>query len=438
MPGNFERRPRGARERELLEKTARTLPAGVRNATANPDYAMVAASGSGPRIRDVSGNEYIDYLMGSGPLLLGHAHPAVVSAVREQIEKGSSTLIVNEPAIELAEAVVEAVPSADKLCFHSTGSESTFFAMRLARSFTGRQKILKFEGGFHGMSDYAMMGNQWTREPRDYPTAVPNSAGIPSVIEGEVLVAPFNDLETTGAIIQKHAHELAGVILEPLQRTIPPEPGFLEGLREITRHHEIVLIFDEVVTGFRLAFGGAQEYYGVVPDLTALCKGIASGYPISVLCGREDIMVHANPMRSVADGYAAQTGTFSGNAVSCSAALSTLRELRRDGTYERLFATGRRLMEGLQSALDAAGIPARVTGEPPAFQPWFTTGEVRDFRSTLQADGMLNLKFTELLIERGIVKAHEKFFVSTAHGDAEVDATLTAFGQVAEELRKLR
>ncbi len=184
MAGKFERRPRGARERELLEKTARYLPAGVRNATANPDYAMVVASGSGPRIRDVSGNEYIDYLMGSGPLLLGHAHPAVLSAVRGQIEKGSSMLMVNEPAIELAEAVVEAVPSADPVCVHSTGTESTFFAMRLGRSFTGRQKILKFEGGFHGMNDYAMMGNQWTREPRDYPTAVPNSAGIPPVIEG--------------------------------------------------------------------------------------------------------------------------------------------------------------------------------------------------------------------------------------------------------------
>lgn len=432
---SFERLPRSPRERELLEKTARYLPAGVRNPTTSSHYAMVVERASGSRIVDCSGNEYIDYLMGSGPLLLGHAHPAVAAAVAKQLERGSSYLMVNEPAIELAEAIVEAVPCAEKVCFNSTGSESTLYAMRIARAYRGRDKILKFEGGFHGMNDYALMGNQWTSKPMDYPRPVPNSLGIPESIESEMLVAPFNDLETTSAIVKEYADELAGVIVEPLQRTVPPQPGFLTGLRELTRRHDIPLIFDEVVTGFRLAFGGAQEYYGVVPDLCALCKGIASGYPISVLCGREELMGYADPMRQLSGGYVAQTGTFSGNPISCVAALATLRELSRPGTYERLFSLGRRLMEGLQSALDAAGVVARVTGEPPAFQPWFGVDEVHDFRSMLRADPAQNARFTEGLLDRGIVKAHEKFFVSTAHTEADIDATLEAFSEIASELR---
>ena len=430
---SFERHPHSAHERELLEKTARYLPAGVRNPSRSPEYAMVVREASGSRIRDWSGNEFIDYLMGSGPLLLGHAHPAVVGAVREALSRGSSYLMVNEPAILLAEKIALAVPSAEKVCFNSTGSESTLFAMRIARAFSGRDKILKFEGGFHGMNEYALMSNQWTFAPRDHPTAVPNSAGIPRCIEDEVLIAPWNDLETTTHLIESHADELAGVICEPLQRTIPPRPGFLQGLREATSQHGIALIFDEVVTGFRLALGGAQEYYGVVPDLTALCKGIASGHPISVLCGRADMMDTVDPTRHAGGLHVTQTGTFSGNPLSTTAALATIGELEREGAYETLFARGRRLMEGLQAMLDAAGLPARVTGEPPAFQVWFTDEEIVDFRSTLRADHAMNVRFTELLLDRGIVKAHEKFFVSTVHSDEDIDRTIAAIeGAVAE------
>ncbi|MCP3986937.1 MAG: aspartate aminotransferase family protein [bacterium] len=434
MPPRFERKPRTAREEELLELARQTLPAGVRTPSFSPEYAMVVESASGCRIRDCSGNEYIDYLMGSGPHLLGHAPPAVIEAVQRQLAKGSSYLLVSEPAIELAAAIVRTVPCADRVCFNNSGSESTFFAMRIARAFRKRDKILKFEGGFHGMHDYAMMSNQWTRDARRLPRPSPNSAGIPSAIEEEVLIAPFNDLEATAAIIEEHVDELAGVIVEPLQRTLPPRPGFLEGLREITRQHGVVLIYDEVVTGFRLALGGAQEYYGVVPDLAAMCKGVASGYPISILCGREDIMDHANPMRQIQGDHVAQTGTFSGNPIACSAALATLGELEKPGTYEQLFARGRRLMDGLQEILDAAGIRARVSGEPPAFQPWFGVDEVFDFRSTQGADAALGNRFTELLLDRGIVKAHEKFFISTAHGDREIDETLEAFAEVAAEI----
>jgi glutamate-1-semialdehyde 2,1-aminomutase len=435
----FQRRPRSEREKTLLEATRRLLPAGVRNASISPDYAMVVERAHGSRIVDCSGNEYIDYLMGSGPMILGHSHPSVVAAVREALDAGSTYLMISEPAVAVAEQVVEAIPCAERVCFHSTGSESTFFAMRLARAYRKREKILKFEGGFHGMGDYALMSNQWTRKPESPPAAVPNSAGIPRFAAEQVLVAPFNDLEGTSAILDEHHDELAGVIVEPMQRTIPPLPGFLEGLREATRRYGIPLIFDEIVTGFRLAWGGAQEYYGVTPDLCTVGKCMSGGHPISVICGREEIMSFADPLRQISgDDYVAQTGTFSGNPISSVAALATLAELRREGTYQRLFAMGRRLQEGLARCLEEAGIPARVTGEPPAFEVWFTDGEIRDFRSTLRADFATHARFTQLLLDRGIVKAHEKFFVSLAHSDEDVEITLEAFASAVDELSSWR
>lgn len=397
---------------------------------------MVIKAGRGSRIEDYSGNEYIDYLLGSGPMLLGHAHPSVVAAVREYLERGATYLMVNEPALLLAEEIVKAVPCAEKVCFNSTGSESTFFAMRLARAYRRRDKILKFEGGFHGMSDYALMGNQWTRVLKDYPSPVPSSAGIPASVGGEVLVAPFNDIETSGAIIEKHHTELAGVIVEPMQRTIPPRKGFLEGLRQVTGQYGIPLIFDEVVTGFRLAYGGAQEYYGVVPDLCALGKSISGGHPLSVLCGGEEIMSLVDPARRTTGDCVLQTGTFSGNPISCVAALATLAELSREGAYARLFATGLKLKNSLQRMFDEARIPAQVTGEAPAFEVWFTDQEITGFRSTLRADMALHNRFTELLLDRGIVKAHEKFFVSTAHTDEDVEITLEAFASAIDELSR--
>ena len=430
--GAFERRPRSPRERDLLEAAGRLLPSVVTSSSLSPPHAMVVESARGSRIRDMSGNEYIDYLMGSGPLLLGHAHPAVVEAVARCAERGSSYLLVHETAIELAQAIVDCVPCAEKVCFNTSGSESTFFALRIARAFTGREKVLKFEGGFHGMNDYALMSNQWTPAPADPPRAVPNSAGIPGCIEEQMLVAPWNDLEATRAVVETHAGEIAAVTAEPMQRTFPPLPGFLEGLRDLTRDHGIALVFDEVVTGFRLGLGGAQEYYGVVPDLAAVCKGIASGYPISVLCGRADMMDLAGP--GAGSAGVRMTGTFSGNAVACTAALATLGELRKEGTYETLFARGQKLMAGLGDALERAGIPHCVTGEPPAFQPWFGPEVVTNFRQALASDTARGARLAAALVDHGILKAHEKFFVSTAHGDDDIEQTLEVFEAVAREL----
>ena len=433
------RRPRSTAELELLDRAARVLPAGVRNATRSPEAAMIVRAARGSHIFDSSGNEYVDYLMGSGAILLGHAHPAVVEAVRGAMEDGSSHLMVGESAIRLAEEIVSAVACAEQVSFHSTGSEATLVAMRLARAYRRRDKILKFEGAFHGMSDWALMSNQWTKEPHPYPEAVANSAGIPTLVVHDVLVAPFNDLERTTAILDAHHDEIAGVIVEPMQRTIPPARGFLEGVREATRHHGIVLIFDEVVTGFRLAYGGAQAYYGVVPDLCALGKSISAGHPISAVCGRAEIMNLVDPSRRDAGAgtpIVAQTGTFSANPVSVAAALAVLVELRREGVYERLFATGRRLMEGLDTALAAAGIPSQVIGEPPVFEAWLSDQPVVDFRSALRADSALHDRFVALLLDAGIVKAHEKLFVSLAHDQADVERTIDAFHQAAASLAR--
>jgi glutamate-1-semialdehyde 2,1-aminomutase len=428
------RKPRTDREAALLTTARALLPSGVRNATTSADYAMVVAEARGGRIRDVSGNEYVDYLLGSGPMLLGHTHPAVLEAVRRQLERGNTYLMVSEPAIHLAEEIVRTVPCAERVSFHSSGSESTFFALRIARAYRKRDTILKFEGGFHGMSDYTLMSNQWTPRAVDYPTAVPNSAGIPRVIADGVLVAPFNDAATATALIEEHHEALAAVIVEPLQRTIPPRPGFLEALRTVTARHDVPLIFDEVVTGFRLALGGAQEYYGVTPDLCALGKSISGGHPISVLCGRKELMRHIDPLEAGRGGYVMQTGTYSGNPVSCAAALAAIAELRRPGTYERLFATGRRLMDGLRLTLADAGVPAQVIGEPPSFEVWFSAQPITDFRTMLGADRARHGRFTERLLDHGVVKAHEKFFVSLAHTDDDVAWTLDAFRAAVAEL----
>ncbi len=422
----FERKPRSEYEAALLSKGKRTMPSGPRNPTRSPDYAMIVKRAHGSRIEDCSGNEYIDYLLGSGPMLLGHAHPAVVAAVRAALDDGSAYLLAGEACIELAEKMVQAVPCADKVYFQSTGTEATFFALRLARAFRKRDKILKFEGGYHGMHDYALVSTQWTWTPADFPAPVANTAGIPRSVLEEVLVAPFNDIETTAAIVEGHADELAAVIVEPMQRTIPPRPGFLQDLRELTRRLEIPLIFDEVVTGFRLAYGGAQEYYGVVPDLCALGKSISGGHPIGVLCGRDEIMDCAGPAKLMRGEGVLLSGTYSGNPISAVAALAVMQELAAPGVYEQLFARGRRLMDGLAAVCADLGVAAVVSGEPPAFDVWFTAGELGDFRDMLRADGKRQGRFAELLMDRGVIKAHEKFFVSTAHSDQDIETTIDA------------
>src|SRR3989442_3874718 len=259
---------------ELLATAHRVLPGGSNgNVILPPEQAFVIAAGQGTRVYDVEGHCWIDYLLGSGPMILGHAHPEVVAAVQEQLTKGSTFFYLHEKTIQLAEAIVEAMPCAEQVRFTSSGTEATFFALRVARAFRGRDKILKFEGGWHGTHDYGAMSVS-TRSPKAFPAPTPDSSGVPHAVESTVLVAPYNDLATAEALIATHHEELAAVICEPYQRVVVPAPGFLQGVRAVTRRYGVPLIFDEIVTGFRLAYGGAQEYYGVVPDLVTLGKVI--------------------------------------------------------------------------------------------------------------------------------------------------------------------
>ena len=420
-----------ARERETLEKARRYLPGGSNGNSVTMD--VVIRGGRGSRVWDLSGNEYVDYSLGSGPMLIGHAHPEVVAAVSEQIEQGTTFFALTEQAVLLAEEIVAAVACAEKVKFVSSGGEATFFAMRAARAFRRRDKVLKFEGGYHGMNDYALM-SMMPASPMDFPASAPDSAGIPESVRSEVLVAPFNDIDTTSAIIERHHEELAGVIVEPLQRVVPPIPGFLQGLREVTQRYEVPLIFDEVVTGFRLAYGGAQEYYGVTPDLCALGKVVAGGYPLAAVAGREEIMQHFDPDSVPREAAVLHEGTLNGNPAAAVAGLATLRVLKREGTYERLFATGQRIKDELGKLLYEAEIPAQVVGEAPVFDAVFMEGEATDYRSMLRRDQAKASRFVELLRERGVFRNNNKFYVSTAHDAADVELTAEALASTIEEL----
>ena len=420
----------GTRERQALESAHRYLPGG---SNGNLSMDVVIRQGRGAHVWDLSGNEYVDYLLGSGPMLIGHAHPEVVAAVKEQVENGTTFFALNEHAILLAEEIVDAVPCAEKVRYTSSGTEATHYAMRVARAYRKRDKILKFEGGFHGMNDYALM-SMAPAQPADFPTPTPDSAGIPRSVQSEVLIAPFNDVETASAMIERHHDELAGVIVEPLQRLIPPSPGFLKGLAEVTRRYDLPLIFDEIVTGFRLAYGGAQEYYGVTPDLCTLGKVVAGGFPLAAVAGREEIMDHFDAARVQNEDHLLQIGTLNGNPVAAVAGLATLKVLRREGTYERLFATGQRIKEELQRLLNEAEIPAQVVGEAPMFEVFFVDEVITDYRSTLSSDKQKLTRFNRLLLERGVFKGDTKYYVSTAHTDEDVELTVGAFASAIQEL----
>ena len=429
------RNPPSAEEKALLERARRRLPgAQLGNITSAFEDGFIVKEGRGSKLYDFSGNEYIDYLIGSGPMILGHAHPAVLDAVREWLDKGSTYFITSAPAIELADEVCRAVPCAEKVRFTTSGTDATFQCLRAARAFTKRDKILKFEGGYHGTHDYALMSMAPSRL-LDFPQPLPGSAGIPSAIQETVLIAPFNNLDATERIISENRDQLGAIIVEPLQRIIPPAPGFLEGLREVTSRHDIPLIFDEVVTGFRLAYGGAQEWYGVQPDLAAIGKVVGGGYPLAAVCGRADIMRHYDASESQGEEFIPQIGTLNGNPIAAVAGLATLAELRKPGAYERLRATGRRLRTALEEALRQAEVPAQVIGDDTIFDVYFTDQEISDYRSTLSASSETMQRFNRLLLGSGIVKGVQKFYMSLAHTEEDIQTTIQAYRDVAEQLR---
>ncbi|HEV7457059.1 MAG TPA: aspartate aminotransferase family protein [Roseococcus sp.] len=410
---------------EMVQLAHRVLPGGHFGNMAS-DIALVR--GEGGHVWDSEGREYIDYLLGSGPMFIGHAHPEVTAAVLEQIPRGTTFFANNPAGIELAAAIVDAMPCADQVRFLASGTEADMYAMRVVRAFRGREKILKFEGGYHGMSDHALMSLA-PKRPGNFPHPIPDSAGIPTRVQDEVLVAPFNDADAAVALIEAHQDELAGVILEPFQRLIPPVPGFLQAIREVTARLDIPLIFDEVVCGFRFGYSGAQGYYGVTPDLCTLGKIIGGGFPLAALCGRADIMAHFDRAKVGEEGFLMQVGTLSGNPVAAVAGLATLAVLRRPGAYDDVFARGRRMMAGLTEALRRRGVAGQVVGEPVLFDVVYAAGEIRSHRDTLRADGAVQAAVNRHLRAGGIMKGDSKYYLSTAHSDADVDRTLSLFDE---------
>ena len=430
----MSQRQRSEAESGIAETARRVLPGGT---FGNVASEIVIARGQAGHVWDVSGNEYIDFLLGSGPMLVGHAHPEVNAAVQEQILLGSTFFTNNPHGVQLAAEIVDALPCAEKVRFVSTGSEADLYAMRVARAWRKRDKILKFEGGYHGMSDYALMSLAPKRQG-NFPEPIPDSAGIPRSLRDEMLVAPYNDLEAVKSLVAQHKDELAGIIVEPFQRLLPPKPGFLEGLRKVTQDAGIALIFDEVVTGFRFAYGGAQSYYGVTPDLCTLGKVIGGGFPLAAIAGRDDIMKHFDKSAVAEDEFTVQIGTLSGNPVASVAGLKTLEILKRPGAYEQIFATGRQIKDGLAGMLKDARIPATVVGEPPLFDVVFADGDMNDYRSTLRGNADMQKRMNASLLERGILKGEGKYYISLAHTPEDVDKTLSAIAASVDELARAK
>ena len=412
---------------DWIARAQAVLPAG---GFGNFDPSIFIREGRGSRVWDEDGREYVDYLIGSGPMLLGHGHPEVLEAVAEQLPRGMTFFANNAAGVELAEEICRAVPCAEQVRFLASGGEADMYAIRLARAFTGRDRIIKFEGGYHGMSAEAQMSLAPTRLA-NFPQAVPDSAGIPQAVAAEMLIAPFNDLDFLESLLAEHGHQVAGLIVEPLQRIVPPVPGFLEGLRALCDRYGIVLIFDEVVTGFRFAYGGAQEAYGVTPDLCTLGKIIGGGFPLAAVAGRKPIMDHFDKAIVGPDRWLMMLGTLSGNPVAAVAGLKTMEILRREGAYDRLQANGARLMEMARTHLEATGIPHRIVGSPCLFDVVFTDREVRNYRDVLGADAGRNARFNAVLRAHGVFKSPGKVYPSLALTEEDLVLTDAAIAAAA-------
>jgi glutamate-1-semialdehyde 2,1-aminomutase len=417
----------GERSRQMFEEAARYFPGGVNSpvrafrAVGGEPFFVARASGS--RITDVDGQTYIDYVGSWGPMILGHAHPRVVAAIQRAAEAGTSYGAPTEQETQLARLVQAAFPGIERMRFVSSGTEACMSALRVARGFTGRSAIVKFEGGYHGHADSLLV----KAGSGGLTFGVPDSLGVPAELARHTLTLPFNDLEAVRATFAARGAEIAGVIVEPVagnMGVVPPAPGFLQGLRDVTRRHGALLIFDEVITGLRVARGGAQELYGIAPDLTCLGKIVGGGLPVGVYGGRADIMEQVAPL-----GGIYQAGTLSGNPLAMAAGVETLTLLQAPGVYAELEAKGERLARGLREAAASAGVSAQVNRVGSMLTAFFATESVRDFATVKQADATRYGVFFRAMLERGVSLAPSQFeaaFVSLAHTTEDLDATIAA------------
>ncbi len=422
--------------RKLFERAREVIPGGVNSPVrafkAVGGDPLFFARGRGALLYDVDGNEYIDYVCSWGPLILGHAHEAIVREVQEAAKDGTSFGAPNPHEVELARLVVEAVPGIEKVRMVNSGTEATLSALRLARAFTGREVIVKMEGCYHGHVDALLV-----KAGSGLATlGLPGTPGIPARVVEQTVVLPYNDLDAFARLVSERGGEIACVIVEPVAANmgvVPPRPGYLEGLREITARHGIVLIFDEVITGFRLALGGAQERYRVTPDLTTLGKIIGGGLPVGAYGGREEIMNRVAP-----EGDVYQAGTLAGNPLAMRAGIAMLRHLRQPGVYERLEALSERLARGLSAAAGEGGLPARAARVGSLLTLFFTSREPIDWESVSTADTKRYAAFFRRMLERGVYLAPSQFealFVSLAHTEDQIDRTVATARDILKSMR---
>lgn len=413
--------------RQLFARAITSIPGGVnspvrafKSVGADPLFISRAC---GSHIIDVDGNEFIDYVGSWGPMILGHCCPEVVAAVKRAVENGSSFGAPTELEITLAEMVIQAVPSIEMVRMVSSGTEATMSAIRLARGYTGRDKIIKFSGCYHGHADSLLV-----KAGSGAATfGVPDSPGVPGDFAKHTLTARFNDLASVRQLVAQHKDQTACIIVEPIagnMGTVPPREGFLEGLRSICTEEGIILIFDEVMTGFRVAYGGAQELFGVTPDMTTLGKIIGGGLPVGAFGGKKDIMEKLSPA-----GGIYQAGTLSGNPLAMTAGIETLRLLQRENFYSQLEERSQILADGIMSAARAAGCPIYGTRVGSMFCAFFSTQEVHDWDSAANCDTAAFAKYFRAMLNEGIYLAPSQFetaFVSAAHSMEEIERTIDA------------
>ncbi len=417
------------RSAKLFEEAQRVLPGGVDSPVrafkavgGNPPFI---ARGEGARLYDEDGNSYLDYVCSWGPMILGHADPAVIAAVTEAAAKGTSFGAPTELETTLAKLVTRAMPSIELIRFVSSGTEATMSALRLARAFTGRDRIIKFAGGYHGHSDGLL-----ARAGSGLATlGIPDSPGVPAAYAATTLVVAYNDPAAVEATFEQHRGEIAAVIIEPVAANmgvVPAAPGFLEGLRDLTSREGALLVFDEVISGFRVAYGGAQELLGVVPDLTCLGKIIGGGLPVGAYGGRRDIMEMMAPL-----GPVYQAGTLSGNPLAMTAGIETLRRLGEPGVYEQLEEKSAALAAGIIAAAEAAGVAIRLSRVASLMTAFFTDDPVTDFATASRSDTAAFAGFHGRLLAGGVYWPPSQFeaaFVSLAHGDGDIRFTIKAIG----------
>ncbi len=426
----------------LFQRAKQFIPYGVNSNFRywGDENTLVVPRGEGGRIWDADENEYIDYRLAFGPIILGHGYPPVVERVAEAIKDGTLFAWTAPLEIQVAERVAR-LTGVDKVRLGNTGTEVTMHALRIARGYTGRERFIKFEGQYHGMHDYVLFSTAGTPASalgsRRSPINVQSSSGIPEGIRHYVINLPFNDFERLEETVEARWHELAAIFVEPLLGNaagILPQPGWLEKIRELCDRYGIVLIFDEVKTGFRIANGGAQEYFGVQADLATYAKAMGNGFPIAAIGGKEEVM------GVIGYGSVAHGGTYSGNVVGAAAADATLEILETQPIIETIFQRGQKLMDGIDDILTRADIPHCVIGLPPIFGLILGTDEEpTDFRAYLEGDAALYERLAMALIERGIMPdsdGREPWFLCYSHGEREIAETLAAFEEAVKEVKR--